>query len=114
MAQDPYGFPETVQSDPGANAIKAMWAGTGALALGAVAPCCCYFPWLIALPLGGYALYLATQAGGTPGSAEDAAAKAGLVGGGVGVTLGLLWSGLFVFYALYVAVVVAAIAASEL
>lgn len=88
-----------------------MWAGVGALTLGAVAPCCCYLPWALALPLAAYALYLATSAGGTPGSAEDAAAKAGLVGGGVGVGLGILWCGLLLVYVAYIALIFVAIAA---
>lgn len=88
-----------------------MWAGVGALSLGALAPCCCYFPWLLALPLGAYALYLATNAGGAPGTAEDAAAKSGLVGGGISVGLGILWCGLLLVYVAYFAIVIFAVAA---
>ncbi|MFN7144687.1 MAG: hypothetical protein ACK4YP_13005, partial [Myxococcota bacterium] len=85
MGADPYGFPETgATGGSSGDAIVSLWTGVGALACGAMGPCFCYVPWLVALPLSVAAVWFGIRArSGVPG--RDAGlehdANAGIVSG---------------------------------
>ncbi len=117
MASDPYGFPEATPADGPGDAVLALWSGVAALALGAFGPCLCYLPWFLALPLSGMALWYGVRARSSPstrGPGLEAAANAGLVSGGIGLTLSLLYVGLFLVYLIYFAVLIGMAASGEL
>ena len=118
MASDPYGFPEA-SADAGApgDAVRALWTGVAAMILGAMAPCCCYLPWFLALPASCVAVYYGARASKLPASAGEgdrAAAQAGLVTGLVGLVLSLLWVGIFLVYVVYALVMLGALGADLL
>lgn len=108
MAQDPYGFRESVAPTAGGGggeAAVAMWCGTAATMLAAVGPCSCYMTYLLALPLGIYAVYSGFM---NRESAADAGGRtmalAGMVSGGLATVI----SALFVFgMAIYLVVIFA-------
>lgn len=120
MRSDPYGFPEAAApvQGTGRDAIRALWAGIAALILGAIGPCGCYLPWLLALPLSGAAVYYGTRSSRAPEVTASeglrAASNAGLAGGLVALVLSLLYVMIFLFYMLYMVVVFGAIALGEL
>lgn len=67
-----------------------MYAGVFALICAAVAPCLCYMPYLAALPLGGYAIFVGSQAQRSVDASEKAMATAGMLAGGVAAVLSLM------------------------
>lgn len=89
---DPYGYAETEVARPSSLASQAMYAGIGALVMAAVGPCLCYLPYMLALPLGGYAVFAGSQVRSAD-SSERAMGVGGMVAGGFAALL----SGLFLF-----------------
>lgn len=97
MAQDPYGFRESVipTTGGGGDAAVSMWCGTAAAMLAAVGPCSCYMSYLLALPLGIYAVYsgyMNREPGGDAGGRSMA--LAGMLSGGLATAI----SAVFVFF----------------
>ena len=89
---DPYGYTETAPSTSG-QASQAMYAGVFALICAATAPCFCYLPYVMSLPLGGYALYAGSQVrrgDDALATAESSMATGGMIAGGVAVLLSLV------------------------
>lgn len=85
---DPYGYADPNAASAG-QASQALYAGVFALICAAVAPCLCYMPYLAALPLGGYAIFVGSQAQrGDP--SERTMATAGMLAGGVAAVLSLM------------------------
>ncbi len=108
MSLDPYGFAEAKPAAaPGSTAgdgeaINAMWFSAASLVLNSMAPCTCYFPGLIALPLAIYALYKGSMARSMPLSvAGTACANASLVCGAIGTVFGMFFAGMALFMLLY-------------
>lgn len=115
MGSDPYGFPETATPAGGSptDAIIALWTGVGALACGAIGPCFCYVPWLVAIPLAVAAVWFGIRARSGPVGRDaglEHAANAGIVSGAIGAALGLTF---LLGVVAYVAFIVFAVA-SEL
>lgn len=77
---------------PASSGSLAMYAGIFALVMTAVGPCLCYVPYLLALPLGGYAVFAGSQVQGRD-DAERAMGIGGMVAGGIAALL----SGLLLF-----------------
>jgi hypothetical protein len=63
-----------------------------------IGPCVCYLPYLVAIPLGGYAAWAGYQAMQRGNSAERTMGTAGMVGGGLAALLGGVVFGLFALY----------------
>lgn len=114
MAQDPYGYPEAVPASPADAASTSMWLGVAALICGAISPCCCYFTWIVALPLSIGAIWKGAQVpqGAEPG--RRSAALAGIVSGSVGLVFSTMFILVWLFYVLYAVAIVVAVAAGEM
>lgn len=111
MATDPYGFPETSPGGGGSpgDAVMALWLAMASLMVCAVAPCMCYAPTLVAVPMSGAAVFLsfrARQSSAAAGQDMSAISTAGMLGGVFGLMLSLMFSALFLFYVLYMFVIV--------
>jgi hypothetical protein len=118
MAHDPYGFPESAPTagDP-SDASRAMWYALGSGLLGSVGICFCYLPYLIALPMSVYAVFLGNRALRTATTDDGRAmANGGLTAGIVSACVSGIFALFFLFYALFMAlyfiVIVVALAAS--
>lgn len=112
MSLDPYGYAEPPAAVSGAvgagdhDAISAMWFASASLVLNSMAPCTCYFPGLIALPMAAYALYKGSVARSSPLSPSGmACANAALVCGSVGTIFGMFFAGMALFMFLYFAAI---------
>jgi hypothetical protein len=81
MAQDPYGYTESVSTSPENAASTAMWSGVISVICAMMGPCMCYFPYMIAWPLGAYAMYSGYAAYQNAQGHERNMAMAGLVTG---------------------------------
>ncbi len=88
---DPYGYSEPAPLSTG-SATQALYAGVFALICAAIAPCLCYMPYLMALPLGGYAMYAGSQVrggGDALSTSESTMATGGMIAGAVASMLSL-------------------------
>ena len=110
---DPYGYADAPTAAPTGQAVQSMYAGLFALICAAVGPCLCYVPYLVALPLGGYAIFAGSQVrGGSDALAasEKAMATGGMIAGSVAVLLAVL---IMLFVAAYVILVFGIVAAGN-
>jgi hypothetical protein len=111
MATDPYGFADdAVGGGAPVDAAICLWTGVSSLILGAVAPCLCYAPWVVVLPLSIVSVYYGVRArsAGSAGAGHDLANIAGLVAGGVSLALSLLFvAGVVVYMGFFVALMLA-------
>ncbi len=90
---DPYGYADAPAA-PANLATQSMYAGILSLCLAAIAPCLCYMPYFLALPVGAYAIYAATTVQGAndpTGLADKAMATGGMLAGGISALLSLLF-----------------------
>ncbi len=83
---DPYGYADSPAA-PTHQASQAMYAGVFALICAAIAPCLCYAPYMVALPLGGYAVYAGSQVQRGADASERAMGTAGILAGVVAAGL---------------------------
>ena len=103
MGSDAYGCTDTAAPRGDSRALSTMWIGIGACILGAVSPCLCYLPWVIAFPMGCVGLYRSLRADRSTLSATGkAVADAAMVTNGLVVAFGLIFLGFLLFYLLYV------------
>lgn len=79
-----------------------MWLGVAACILGAVSPCLCYVPWVVAFPLGCVGLYRSLRADRSTLSltAKDVVAAA-MILNGVAVAFGAVFLLFLLFFLLY-------------
>lgn len=91
--------------------MRALWMGVGACAFGAVSPCMCYLPWVIAGPMAWYGTWLVIQARKTATSAQSVQlANLALISNGIAALLGTMFIGVLALYFLYFFVVFVALA----
>lgn len=86
MSQDPYGYDES-PADAGAmenRAVQVLWTGIGAMACFLIAPCLCYLPYFVSVPLGGYAMFAGLSATGAEARGTRNMALAGVLTGALG------------------------------
>jgi hypothetical protein len=103
MAQDPYGH----RSDEG-DASVAMWVGTISALCAALGPCSCYMTYLVAFPLGLYAVYAGFQSregSGPTDSAGRSMAMAGMVSGAISAAIGGLILGFIAIYLIFIVLI---------
>lgn len=103
MANDPYGYGDSGEgarySD--AEASTAMWTGLISAICAAIGPCSCYVTYLVAMPLGLYAMWAGWQTREGAGPQDHAGrsmALAGLLSGAVGTVIGGLFLAFIVAY----------------
>lgn len=104
MSADPYGFAEGEAPRSSGQDVQALYAGIGALIAAAVGPCVCYVPYVVALPLGAWAVYTGWRlraSGGTAAPSEAALIHGAMLSGGVAVLLCTLVLFLVCVYALF-------------
>lgn len=102
LPADPYGYTDAAPLNPDEEIVTALWLGVAACMLGAVSPCVCYMPWLIAGPMSWYGLYKAIQA---RNSSQPALATMAMVSNGLAGAMSVLFILLLLFYVLYFVVV---------
>lgn len=101
MTKDPYGY--AASAAPTGNASQALWSGVGSLVAAMVAPCLCYLPFLLAIPLGGWAMWSGWGARQSADPNERSLAWAGMITGGLGLGWSLM---IFVAVGLYLLFVI--------
>lgn len=107
MANDPYGYRDSSEgarySD--AEASTAMWTGVISALCAAIGPCSCYVTYLIAMPLGLYAMWAGwqTREGAGPNDhAGRSMAAAGILSGAIGALIGGLFLAFIAAYFVFI------------